>query len=36
VFEPVEWFTAERDLNKTLDAAEGKGQALVLLRKVGR
>jgi hypothetical protein len=35
VFETVEWFTAELDLSKTLDTAEGKGQGLVLLRKVG-
>jgi SAM-dependent methyltransferase len=35
VFERVEWFTAELDFSKTLDTAEGKGQGLVLLRKVG-
>ncbi len=32
-FEPVEWFTGEFDLGETFGSSEGKGRALVLLKK---
>ena len=36
VFDLVEWFTGKFDLTQKLDIAEGKGRALVLLRKISR